>query len=69
MKEMTVYLKEATEAQPINSLEAALVTTEGIERALVDVSDREVKIVYDENQITKETVLEKIKEQGFHSIS
>lgn len=35
MKEMTVYLKEATEAQPINSLEAALVTTEGIEEPLL----------------------------------
>ena len=63
MKEMTVYLKETTDAQPVQSLESALATTEGIERALVDVSDGEVKIVYDENQITKESVLEKIKEQ------
>ncbi len=69
MKEMTVYLKETTAEQPIQSLESALMTTDGIERALVDVSDGEVKIVYNENQITKETVLEKIKEQGFHSLS
>lgn len=69
MKEMTVYLQETTNAQPIETLEAALLNTNGIERALVDVSDGEVKIMYHEEQITKESVLEKIKEQGVHSVN
>lgn len=66
MADMTVYLKEADKEQPIQTLEAILSGMDGIERALVDIEDGEVKIEYNENELSMEKIMNKILQNGFH---
>lgn len=68
MKTMTIFVKEATAENPIQSLEAVMAEVPEIERALVDVDDGEVKISYDENQISEEQIIQRIQVQGFHIV-
>jgi copper chaperone CopZ len=63
---MTIYVKEAVNEQPILTLETVLVQMEGIERALVDIEDGEVKIEYNENQVSQEKIKERIQQHGMH---
>lgn len=63
---MTIYIKEATEEKPIQSLEDILNEMGEIERSLVDVEEGEVKITYDENQISQEQITQRIQLEGFH---
>lgn len=63
---MTIYVKEATEESPIQSLEGILTNMPEVERALVDVDDGEVKITYDEEQISDEQIAQRIQLQGYH---
>jgi hypothetical protein len=39
---------------------------DGIERALVDIEDGEVKITYNENQLSQEQIFLRIKQSGMH---
>ena len=39
---------------------------EGIERALVDIEDGEVKIEYNENQVSQEKIKKRIQQHGMH---
>lgn len=66
MATMTIYVKEATEESPIQSLEGTLTNMPEVERALVDVDDGEVKITYDEEQISDEQIAQRIQLQGYH---
>ncbi|WP_053363242.1 hypothetical protein [Bacillus sp. FJAT-27251] len=66
MKEITLFVQEATEEQPIKTLESILVDLDGIERALVDTDDGEVKIIYNEEQVTPDWIKYKIKQYGMH---
>ncbi|KKK37759.1 metal ABC transporter ATPase [Mesobacillus campisalis] len=66
MKEITLFVREATEEQPIKTLETILVDLDGIERALVDTDDGEVKIIYNEEQVTADWIKYKIKQYGMH---
>lgn len=66
MKDLTLYVKEATREQPISELETILIKLEGIERALVDIQDGEVKIVYNEDQVSPEVIKNRIKQHGMH---
>lgn len=66
METMTIHVKEATAEKPIQSLENILSEVPEIERALVDVEDGEVKISFDENQISKEQIIQRIQIEGFH---
>ncbi|WP_256235744.1 heavy-metal-associated domain-containing protein [Bacillus sp. EB600] len=63
---MTIYVKEAVNEQPILTLETVLVQMEGIERALVDIEDGEVKIEYNENQVSQEKIKKRIQQHGMH---
>ncbi len=63
---MTVYLKETVKEKPIQTLETILAGMDGIERALVDLEDGEVKIEYNENQLSQEKIMDKILQNGFH---
>lgn len=67
MEDMTIFIKEATNQQPIEKLETILMEMEGIERALIDVTDGELKISYNERKIALEQIKQKIMEHGFHS--
>lgn len=68
MKTMTIHIKEATAEKPIQSLEDILADVPEIERALVDVEDGEVKISFDENQISEEQIIKRIQLEGFHIV-
>ena len=63
---MTIYLKEAKTEQSIQTLEESLVHFSGVERALIDIKGGEVKIAYNENQVTQEKIRELILEHGWH---
>ena len=63
---MTIFVKEATKETPIQTLEAILTEMDGVERALVDIEEGEVKITYDENRLSEMQIEEKIEQAGFH---
>jgi copper chaperone CopZ len=64
--DMTIFIKEATSEQPIQTIETLLTQMNGVERALVDVDDGEVKITYNENQVTQEKIKNRIQEHGLN---
>ncbi|WP_044022525.1 heavy-metal-associated domain-containing protein [Bacillus sp. SG-1] len=64
-EELTLYVKEATERGTIQELENILLKLNGVERALVDTEDGEVKISYDGSQISRKEVEENIQQNGF----
>ncbi|WP_218895688.1 heavy-metal-associated domain-containing protein [Neobacillus driksii] len=63
---MTLFIKEATSMLPIQTLETVLMQMDGVERALVDTEDGEVKITYNENQVAQEKIINRIQEHGLH---
>ena len=66
LKDLTVFVTEATKGHPIQTLESILVDMDGIERALVDSDDGEVKIVYNEEQVSPEQIKNRIQLHGLH---
>ncbi|ULT57576.1 hypothetical protein L1999_03155 [Neobacillus drentensis] len=66
MANLTIYVKEAVNEQPIQSLESVLTQMEGIERALVDTADGEVKIEYNETQVSPEKIRETVLQHGLN---
>ncbi|MFJ5760752.1 copper chaperone CopZ [Bacillus niacini] len=66
MADMTLFIKEATSMLPIQTLETVLMQMDGVERALVDTEDGEVKITYNENQVAQEKIINRIQEHGLH---
>lgn len=64
MANLTISVKEAINEQPIQTLESILLQIEGIERALVDTDDGEVKIKYNENQVSPERIRETVMQHG-----
>ncbi|QGQ46308.1 heavy-metal-associated domain-containing protein [Metabacillus sediminilitoris] len=66
MQEITLFIKEATKEQPIQTLETILMQMNGIDRALVDIDDGEVKIIYDETQVGHEKIKNRIQQHGLH---
>jgi copper chaperone CopZ len=64
--DMTIFIREATRKQPIQTIETLLTQMNGIERALVDVEDGEVKITYNEDQVTQEKIKNRIQEHGLN---
>ena len=68
MADTTIYVKEATNEQPIQTLETILIQMDGIEWTDVNMEDGEVKITYNENQVTKEQIINKIQQYGLHPL-
>lgn len=66
MEDITFFIKEAVSEQPIQTLETILMGMEGIERALVDIEDGEVKITYDASRIAQEQIQNRIRQHGLH---
>lgn len=66
MRKMTIYVAEAKSERPIHELEDLLLKEAGIERALVDVEDGEVKLELDETKVKESQIIRLIKESGFH---
>ena len=63
---LTIYVKDAVNEQPIQSLESILSKMDGIERALVDTEDGEVKIEYNETQVSPEKIKETVLQHGLN---
>lgn len=66
MEDMTLYVKEATNEKPVQTLETILSQMDGVERALVDMQDGEVKITYNAAQIDEEKIKRRIQQHGLH---
>ena len=66
MANLMIYLKDAVNEQPIQSLEVILSQLDGIERALVDTGDGEVKIEYNETRVSPEKIKETVLQHGLH---
>ncbi|MBU8769384.1 heavy-metal-associated domain-containing protein [Cytobacillus oceanisediminis] len=69
MKQLTIFIKEATNEEPIQTLETILMKLDGIERALVDIDDGEVKVTYDERQVGHEKIKNWIEQHGLHLLN
>jgi hypothetical protein len=65
LKETTFFIKEAASPSVIESLEDVLTDIEGVERALVDLTDGGVKIQFNENQISEEQIAFILQGHGF----
>ncbi|WP_223881855.1 heavy-metal-associated domain-containing protein [Niallia endozanthoxylica] len=63
---MTLFVKEAIKEGPIQTLETVLMVMNGIERALVDVHDGEVKIEFNDAEVSEGKIKKTIEECGFH---
>lgn len=63
---LTIYVKDAVNERPIQSLESILSQMDGIERALVDTEDGEVKIEYNETQVSPEKIKETVLQHGLN---
>ncbi|WP_339215606.1 hypothetical protein [Ornithinibacillus sp. FSL M8-0202] len=57
MSEQTFYIKEAISKQGIDKVEQILNPLHGVERVLVDTSDGEVKVEFDDKVISKERIV------------
>lgn len=68
METITLFVKEATSEKPIRALEAIIIAMDGVERALVDTTDGEVKITFNEKVLNQEQLIERIRQDGFHII-
>lgn len=66
MADTTIHVKEAKTDEAVQTLETILVQMDGVERALVDMEDGEVKIEYNEKQVTHEQIVNKIQQHGLH---
>ncbi|MED1467483.1 hypothetical protein [Bacillus salipaludis] len=66
MTDLTLQVKDAVNPEAIQRLESILVQMDGVERALVDTDDGEVKIEYDEKQISAENIKKRVQEHGLH---
>ncbi|WP_129728457.1 heavy-metal-associated domain-containing protein [Ectobacillus funiculus] len=68
MADTTIYVKEATNEQPIQTLESILIQMDGVEWTDVNMEDGEVKITYNESQVTEEQIINKIQQYGLHPL-
>ncbi|MBC5637417.1 hypothetical protein H8S33_11430 [Ornithinibacillus sp. BX22] len=57
MSEQTLYIKEAITKRGIDKVEQILNQLHGVERVLVDTSDGEVKVEFDDKAISKERIV------------
>ncbi|AMM91895.1 hypothetical protein QUF81_23740 [Peribacillus simplex] len=66
MQTTTLYVKEATSEGPILNLESILLKTEGVERAIIDVDDGEIKIDHSEDELSPDQLITLIEQYGLN---
>lgn len=64
MQTTTLYVKEATTEGPILNIETILMSTVGVERAIIDVDDGEIKIEYSEDKLSPRQLITLIEQYG-----
>ncbi|WP_144528566.1 hypothetical protein [Peribacillus simplex] len=66
MQTTTLYVKKATSEGPILNLESILLKTEGVERAIIDVDDGEIKIDHSEDKLSPNQLITLIEQYGLN---
>ncbi|GEL76258.1 hypothetical protein [Tenuibacillus multivorans] len=66
MKEITMLIKEANSEMDIQEIEYVLNDLGGVERVLIDPDDGELKIEYNDQQISKERIAITLQQHDFH---
>ncbi|WP_286184474.1 hypothetical protein [Bacillus sp. SD075] len=66
MQTTTLYVKEATSEGPILNLESILLKTEGVERAIIDVDDGEIKIDHSGDKLSPDQLITLIEQYGLN---
>ncbi|WP_078544984.1 hypothetical protein [Litchfieldia alkalitelluris] len=61
----TFFIKDISGERDIQGLEQFLANLSGIERALFDTDDNEIKIEYNEKEIELKQIVDNIQHQGF----
>lgn len=65
MGEITFFVKEATTEPHIRNIEDLLRQYDGLERVLIDTSDGEIKIEYNEEMISDEQIATALMEENY----
>lgn len=65
MGEITFFVKEATTEPNIRNIEELLRHYDGLERVLIDTSDGEIKIEYNDKKITDEQIATALMEENY----
>ncbi|WP_186577670.1 heavy-metal-associated domain-containing protein [Aquibacillus kalidii] len=66
MRQDTFYIKEVAGNKSIQQLERILNNLNGIERVLVDTDDFEVKVQFDNKQVSKEQISQILRDYHFN---
>lgn len=66
MAQGTFIVNEIMDVEMIQEIEMILNSFEGVERVLIDIEDREVKMEFDEKIITKEEIISALKTLGYY---
>ncbi|WP_112180257.1 hypothetical protein [Paraliobacillus zengyii] len=66
MAEVTIFVKEAVDGKPIQEIESILTQMDGMERVLIDTSDGEVKVQFNEEKVTAEQIATTLREHNYH---
>ena len=64
MQTTTLYVREATAEGPIVTLESILLNTDGVERAIIDADDGEIKIDDSEDKLSPKELITLIEQYG-----
>lgn len=64
MEELTIFIKEVIDRETIQLVEKTLANNNSIERVLTDTSDGEVKVIYNEEEITPEEIKSIVTQRG-----
>ncbi|TKD72025.1 heavy-metal-associated domain-containing protein [Pseudalkalibacillus hwajinpoensis] len=68
MNEMTVSVSGMKSEDCIQRIESALLSLNGIERALADLKEELVTIVYDEEAVEVSAIMQTIEEAGYQPV-
>jgi hypothetical protein len=60
------FIKDIKGEKQIQDLEVFLIKVNGVERALFDTDDNEIKIEYNDKEIELKKIVDNIEGQGFH---
>lgn len=66
MMETTFFVKEAISEQPIMDIEQILFKMNGVERVLVDTTDGEIKVEFDNKKISRERIVITLQQHNFY---
>ncbi|PLT33624.1 heavy-metal-associated domain-containing protein [Bacillus sp. V5-8f] len=66
MENATIYVKQATSNSNIQDVESLLLKSDGIERALFDTNDGEIKVEFDHQKISLQQIIGTLEAHGLH---